>query len=217
MEKSKVAIIIPSKNEEKTVFDVVKDTKSFGTPIVIDDNSNDKTKEIKFEKDIIYIRNNSDLGYEKSLQIGFEIAEKNNYQYLITIDADGQHYTNDIPKIINLINNGNYLVIAERGKLQRISEYFFSFFYSVFYNIRDPLSGFKGYNVELFKDNNFIFDDNTLIGTKLLIRCIKKKYKLETFRTNTNPRKDKPRYGNALKSNFKIFRALLLNILYLLK
>ena len=217
MEKFKVAIIIPSKNEEKTIFDVVKRAKKIGTPIVIDDNSNDKTEEIKFDKNIIYIRNKINLGYEKSIQIGFEAAERNKYKYLITLDADGQHDTNDISKIINLLNKGNYLVIGERAQLQRVSEYFFSFFYSLFYNIRDPLSGLKGYNIELFKVNNNIFDNNTLIGTELLITCIKKKYKLAKFSINTYPRKDNPRYGNIFKSNFKIFRALLLNILYLLK
>jgi len=217
LEKFKVAIIIPSKNEEKTIFDVVKRAKKIGTPIVIDDNSNDKTEEIKFDKNIIYIRNKINLGYEKSIQIGFEAAERNKYKYLITLDADGQHDTNDISKIINLLNKGNYLVIGERAQLQRVSEYFFSFFYSLFYNIRDPLSGLKGYNIELFKVNNNIFDNNTLIGTELLITCIKKKYKLAKFSINTYPRKDKPRYGNIFKSNFKIFRALLLNILYLLK
>ena len=45
----------------------------------------------KLRLNIHYFKNNKNIGYERSLDKGFKIVLKKNYDLLITMDADGQH------------------------------------------------------------------------------------------------------------------------------
>ena len=119
MEKSEIAIIIPCFNEEKTIITVVKNASYYGIPIVVDDKSTDKSIENlnKIQSEIIIKSNDKNIGYEKTLQVGFEIAHKNGFKYAITLDGDNQFNHTDIGSLINKSNNFD-IVIAQRNKLQ---------------------------------------------------------------------------------------------------
>ena len=209
MERSEIAIVIPCFNEEKTIINVVENASLYGIPIVVDDNSTDKSirnlNQIK-EK-IIFKSNDTNIGYEKTLQIGFETAYKNDFKYIITLDADNQFNHTDIGRLISKSSNFD-IVIAQRNKLQRIAEKFFSIIFSLFFKIRDPLSGLKFYRMNLFFENNKVFDEKNLIGTELLCLSIRNKKKIATIEVETKEREDKPRYGSALSANIKIFVGL---------
>ena len=209
MEKSEIAIIIPCFNEEKTIITVVKNASCYGIPIVVDDKSTDKSIENlnKFQSEIIIKSNHKNIGYEKTLQVGFEIAHKNGFKYAITLDGDNQFNHTDIGSLINKSNNFD-IVIAQRNKLQRIAEKFFSIIFVSFFKIRDPLSGLKFYRMNLFLENNKVFDEKNLIGTELLCFSIKKRKKIGTIEVKTTERKDKSRYGGSLRANIKIFIGL---------
>ena len=209
MEKSEIAIIIPCFNEEKTIITVVKNASYYGIPIIVDDKSTDKSIENlnQIQSEIIIKSNDKNIGYEKTLQAGFEIAHKNGFKYAITLDGDNQFNHADIGSLINKSNNFD-IVIAQRNKLQRIAEKFFSIIFISFFKIRDPLSGLKFYRMNLFLENNKVFDSKNLIGTELLCFSIKKRKKIGTIEVDTTERKDKPRYGGSLRANIKIFIGL---------
>lgn len=211
MERSKVAIVIPAYNEEQTILAVIKKILVYGTPIIINDNSSDKTHELikycKFKK-IFYYKNLKNIGYEKSIQKGFELAIKNNFNYIITFDADNQHIPEDIKHIKNYFDKGYDVVVGERVAFQRFSEKVFSLIFRIFFNIKDPLTGLKGYRSEVFKKNNKIFDSNFLVGVELLIKALIQGNKVAKFNIKTFKRKGKSRYGQFFKGNLKILRAL---------
>jgi len=209
LEKSEIAIIIPCFNEEKTIITVVKNASYYGIPIIVDDKSTDKSIENlnKIQSEIIIKSNDKNIGYEKTLQAGFEIAHKNGFKYAITLDGDNQFNHTDIGSLINKSNNFD-IVIAQRNKLQRIAEKFFSIIFISFFKIRDPLSGLKFYRMNLFLENNKVFDSKNLIGTELLCFSIKKRKKIGTIEVKTTERKDKSRYGGSLRANIKIFIGL---------
>ena len=148
----KSAIIIPLYNEEKTIEKVLSNINDLNLNvdilIVNDNSSDDSLSRIQRARNIILINNKKNIGYEKSLKIGFIEAVKLKYKFLITMDADGEHNTSDIPKILKLLSQGNYLVTTNRQKKNRVSEYCLSYIFDLFFSIRDPLSGFKGYDVE---------------------------------------------------------------------
>ena len=181
MERSSLAIIVPTFNEEITIQKITNKILSYGVPIIIDDCSDDKSEQIinSMSQNVIKHRNKKNMGYEKSIQIGFEIAEVNNFNYVITFDADGQHSSEDIENIKNYLEKGFDIVIGERKYLQRFSEKIFSNFFIFFFNISDPLSGLKGYNMKIFRENNHIFDSKNLVGTELLIKSLIKKKKIK--------------------------------------
>ena len=81
MERSSLAIIVPTFNEEITIQKITNKILSYGVPIIIDDCSDDKSEQIinSMSQNVIKHRNKKNMGYEKkSIQIGFEIAEVNN-------------------------------------------------------------------------------------------------------------------------------------------
>jgi len=214
LERSKVAIIIPTYNEEATIVNIINKVEKYGVPIIINDCSSDKTQELINYQDnkVLYYKNPKNIGYEKSIQKGFEIAIKNNFDYLITYDADNQHFPEDILQIKLYLMEGNSIAIGERENFQRFSEKLFSKVFKFFFDIEDPLTGLKGYRSSLFKENDKVFDSNYLVGVELLIKALIKDRKIAKFKRRGNSR-----YGFFIKSNFKIIKEFFFFIILCLK
>ena len=211
MERSKIAIIIPAYNEAKTIGKVIKKVKYFGFPIVVNDCSTDGTAKILKKLKVKVLNNKKNLGYEKTLKRGLNFAKKKNFKFLITIDGDDQHNSSDIKKIINKLNK-NDVVYTIRNNLNRFSEKFFAFISLYLCEIEDPLSGLKGYKINIFKKYNFKNWDN-LFGSDLLLYAKLKGFKVEGIFTRIKKRKGVSRIGDSSYLNLKI----LLSIVYLFK
>lgn len=161
MNMSKHIIIIPAFNEAKNVGVVIKEIKrnSSDMPIlVVDDGSTDNTAFFAKEAGAIVVSLPSNLGYGAALQTGFKYAVKHKYDYLIYMDADGQHDPNSIPALLSEIqNNQNDIVIGSRflgdsnytaPALRRMGIAIFRVITSLVIkkNITDPTSGFRAIN-----------------------------------------------------------------------
>ena len=83
--------------------------------MIIDDFSPDGTSKVinEFQKNnsnIFLIKREHKAGLDTAHKIIYEYALKNNYDYLITMDADMSHDPNDIPKFLNEITNYDCVV-----------------------------------------------------------------------------------------------------------
>ena len=67
MGRYKLVILIPARNESKTIINVIKKIKKFGDILVIDDYSSDNTIKLLKNRKIKYLRNRYSLGYEKTI------------------------------------------------------------------------------------------------------------------------------------------------------
>jgi glycosyltransferase involved in cell wall biosynthesis len=211
LERSQIAILIPVYNEQKTILNVVNQVKKYGTPIIIDDASTDNSKRVIKQNKIIYFRNNNNLGYDKTLNIGFSKAKSLKFKYVITFDGDGQHHTKDLKRVIFYLNRYD-IVVGQRSKFQRFSESLFSKFSIFYYNIKDPLTGLKGYNIKVYNSLGY-FDKNKSTGTKLLFHAVQKKFKIKKININIKQRVGVPRFGNVVKSNLYIIRSIILALI----
>ena len=201
MERLKVAIIIPAYNEEKTIQSVIYPLNKLARLFVINDCSTDNTfKILKKYKNIIVINNKNNLGYEASLNKGFEKAYKMGFNYFITYDADNQFYHKDVIKVIKSFKKGFDLILCKRDKFQRYSEYLFFIISKLRYNIDDPLCGLKGYSKKVYKSLGY-FDKFNSSGTQLMFHAIKNKYKTKKIKIRTKKRKDNSRFGSGIKAN----------------
>ena len=210
MVRCELVIIIPAFNEESTIESVISSVSEFGKVLIIDDASTDKTAIRASISGAIVYSHKKNLGYDNALNTGFRIAASEGFKYIITMDADGQHDSASIIKIKNLLIDGFDLVVASRRKKQRFSEEIFSFCSSLRWSINDPLSGFKGYSISLYNSLGH-FDSYKSIGTELLFYALKNEFKVVEIEAKIKPRIGNSRFGNSLKTNLRILRAILLS------
>lgn len=209
MDRSDVAIIIPAYNEEKTIHTVVSQVLKYGKVIVVNDASSDNTPEEAEKAGAIVISHERNYGYDKALNIGFKTALEMECKYVITIDADGQHKPDLIEAYIDYLKNkGVFLILGIRPTKARFSEILMGIYFRMRFNVHDILCGMKGYNMELYKKNEG-FDHIGSIGTELSFVSLKQGYNTVEIPIPVLPRIDKPRFGNILKSNYRIMRALI--------
>ncbi len=210
MARRKLTIIIPAFNESLTILKAVKDTKKFGKVIVVDDASTDGTGPKAKKAGALVIRNKKNIGYDHSLERGLLYARKNNFYFAITFDADGQHLAKDLPKIINSLLKGNDLVLGIRNKIPRLAEKLSIKILNIFHNIKDPYCGLKAYRLSKLKKKKLVTYKST--GTEIALHLLKEGYNYNQVRITTKNRNDKPRFGNKLISNIKIFQSTIISL-----
>jgi glycosyltransferase involved in cell wall biosynthesis len=110
----KIAIIIPAYNEERTIANVIKNARPYGTVIVVDDCSRDSTASTAKKAGAVVLRHEKNRGLGGALRTGFAAALKRGFDVIITIDADGQHRAEEIPKFIAKVDEGYDFVLGRR-------------------------------------------------------------------------------------------------------
>jgi len=210
LEKNKVIILIPSHNEIKTLEKICLEIKKLSLKfLVIDDASNDGTLQWLKKKKINYIKNKKNIGYESSIITGINYIIKNfDLKYLITFDADGEHQTKDLIRVIKRLKHKNVdMVIGNRDRFNRLSEHILSFLFFIKFGVKDPLSGFKAYSVQkLKKIKNKINAKFYLVDIITLFKT--KNFSIKNIHIKTKRRTDKSRVGNILFTNIKILSLL---------
>ena len=208
MGRFKIAILICSYNEEKTIRNVVLEASKIGKVFLVDDCSQDKTKEKIDDLNIHYFKNNKNIGYERSLDKGFKIVLKKNYDLLITMDADGQHEIKSVKKIISRIKNFDIL-IGSRKKKNNFLEKILSFFSNKYLGIDDILCGLKAYRLKKFLKNKNKLQN--IIGTKYLFYGIINNLNISQVEISCKKRKvGRSRYYSNILNYIKILKLILI-------
>jgi len=197
-----LTILIPSFNEKENLKKIIKHKYDF---LIIDDFSQDNTKDLLKKNKIKYIRNTKNIGYEKSIIKGFKNIKKN-IDYVLTIDGDGEHPINNIKKILNFAKKNNAdLVVCNRNKFNRFLEKVFSYFFYIKYKIKDPLSGMKLYYMPSLKKilsktdkNNFLVD--------IITNSIKKKFIIKNYNISSQKKIGSSKIGNSIYVQIKLIK-----------
>lgn len=204
MGRSRLGIVVPARNEEKTIKKVIVSLKKYGDVLVVDDASTDKTSFIIKHLQTKFIKNKINLGYEATVQKGINYLLKKNYKYIATFDADGEH---DPKFLLNIKKIKNFdLLIGKRKKLNRFSEYFFSFIIKLFFGVHDPLSGLKVYNTNILK--NIQLTNENDFNTHIIFKIKNLNGKIIHKSLDVKKRKDSSRLGSTFKVNFNIITSL---------
>jgi len=121
MAEIKCCIIIATYNNDGTLDGVIRDTLRYCRDvIVVNDGSTDLTAAILQglpDVHCIVIPRNTGKGW--ALRKGFQYAIQQGYRYAITLDSDGQHFPEDIPRFVELIaNNPDAMIIGARNMIQ---------------------------------------------------------------------------------------------------
>lgn len=108
-------IIIPAYNEAKHIGHVVNQATEILPTMVIDDGSHDNTSIVAQNNGAQVFIQSPNQGKGEALKRGFSEALNRNCDFVITLDADGQHYVPEAAKFISLFEQKNYdLIIGFR-------------------------------------------------------------------------------------------------------
>jgi len=211
MDRSNTVIVIPAYNEESTIQAVIEDISIYGDVIIVNDSSIDNTAVIAKNGGAIVITHETNKGYESALSTGVSYATDNNYDYIITADADGELLPSGVPSVLSLLKNKAAIVVGIRSNKNRFIEAVFGFltFLLLKAHIVDPLCGMKGYSKKLCQSYG-LFDTRKMIGTELLAYAIRDKLVVKQVSIDVCKREGDSRYGNSLKSSIKICRTICL-------
>ena len=216
MEKDTL-IVIPTYNEIKSLKKILLKIFKKYNLLIIDDNSNDGTINFLKKKRINFIKNKKNNGYEKTVLKGLNYVCIKKFKYVITFDSDGEHDIKDLPRIIKKVKQDKYdLVISNRNRKNRIMEKFLSLITELRFNLSDPISGFKIYNVNKLKEINFK-NEKKLYLTDLVFFFIKKRYKICNIDIVSKKRLGQSKVGTVFSTNIKIFYIAILFLFSLFK
>ncbi len=115
---NQVSIIIPAFNEEEGIEKVLDQLKSLNLGkkseiIVVDDGSTDQTFKIASAKGTKVIRHEQNMGYGAALKTGIRHAKN---EIIVITDADGSYPINNIPTLLENMENADMVVGARIGK-----------------------------------------------------------------------------------------------------
>ena len=69
---------------------------------------------------------------------------------MVTLDADGEHKSFDILKIINQIKKNKFdIILGYRDKKRRFSERVMSYIFYLKFNVNDCLCGLKAFKIDI--------------------------------------------------------------------
>jgi len=176
----KILALIPAYNEEERIGKVVNKTLKYCDVIVIDDGSMDDTGKRAEEKGAFVIKHEKNRGKGDALITGFNYALKNNYDIIITLDADGQHDPSEIPNFLKKIDKYDIIIGARDFKEmpfpRSISNTITTFLLSLrtHQKIGDSQSGYRLIKTEVlrgldFKTERFILESELLVRAKCRI------------------------------------------------
>jgi glycosyltransferase involved in cell wall biosynthesis len=96
--------VIPAFNEENRIVPVIQAVRQYLPVLVVDDGSHDRTAEIAQACGAEVLRQVPNQGKGAALRAGFRFGLEHSNQAVITLDADGQHDPEEIPKFLSVYN-----------------------------------------------------------------------------------------------------------------
>lgn len=116
MNGAAILALIAAWNEGSRLRPVVEATQAFLPVLVVDDGSEDDTSAVAEAAGATVVRHAENQGKGVALMTGFDWALDNGYDAVVTLDADGQHDPNDIPKFLDAYEDGDGdLIIGKRN------------------------------------------------------------------------------------------------------
>ena len=153
-----ICVVIPTYNNAGTIADIVRRTLSVAHDvIVVSDGSTDGTLDIlRSIKGITIVACERNAGKGTALKRGFRKALEMGFAYAITLDADGQHFPEDIPAMLQANQkHPGALVVGQRKGLEKMERSAGSKFANAFGNfwfavqtghcLKDTQTGFRLY------------------------------------------------------------------------
>jgi glycosyltransferase involved in cell wall biosynthesis len=218
--KERVWVLIPAFNEASNIGTVLDEIAEYnlGGCIVVDDGSTDNTQEVARKRKVILLRHPVNQGVGAALRTGLTFAKQSNVEWVLQIDADGQHSLGSIPDLLTHVDAD--LTIGTRdwdkyrfSTARKSAQQFLLFTLRLngVKGVNDPTSGFRLFGkkaINFYSDSmppNFIGDT-----VEALILGSKKGLLIESQVVEMSPRQ----FGRSSHTGWRIVKAFLVACLY---
>jgi dolichol-phosphate mannosyltransferase len=213
---SRVTVVIPTRNEEGLIGEIVDAVRRYGDVLVVDGHSTDRTREIAAAHGARVILDN---GRGKGEAIRRSLEEPGG-EILVFIDADGSHEPRDIPALVAPIAAGDAdLVIASRGKggsdelhgtfgqfIRYVGSQLIMLAINYRWNVRlsDSQNGFRAIRRDVARSLD-LRSNLTTIEQEMLMRALKRGYRVSEIGSHEYER----RWGTSKVVVWKLWWAYL--------
>jgi len=214
----KCCVVIPAFREDKRIAEVVRQVaRHVPAVIVIDDGSDDATSEVAAKAGAVVLRHEVNKGKGAALDTGFEYARKNGFEAVITMDGDGQHEPDDVPRFVETYaQTGMPALVGNRMDdrrnmpfIRRMTNMYMSWLLSrkMGQHVPDTQCGYRLYKVDMIpqvfaQSGRFAAESEILmrisdLGLKIGAVPIKAVYRDE--KSKINPLRDAFRFFSMLR------------------
>lgn len=101
--KDDIWVFLPAYNEATVIRDIIKNLKSCGYAnlVVVDDGSTDNTYKFAQEEGAKILHLCLNRGVGAAIRAAILFAKKKNIEFMVFMDADGQHFPSEIEKLVD--------------------------------------------------------------------------------------------------------------------
>lgn len=206
-----ITALIPAFNEGRSIGDVVRKVRDHvDKVVVINDFSSDKTPLIAQYLGATVLNHSKNMGVGAAMQTGINYSKTTRPDIVVTLDGDGQHKPEDIPRIIQPILSGDAdFVLGSRflqgtpdmPLIKLLGNKFFASLIRILIGIKltDTQTGFRALNQKALM--NLDLEADYTYVQEMIIDLYVKKLKIVEVPITVLPRK----YGNS-KVALNIFK-----------
>ncbi|HWP48995.1 MAG TPA: glycosyltransferase family 2 protein [Candidatus Limnocylindrales bacterium] len=206
MQQKRICAVILARNEEKTIGEIIRNTKPLvDEVVVVDGHSTDNTRVIAEREGARVL-----LDHGKGKGDGIRTAiQQVDSDILVFLDADGSHDPNDIPRLVQpILDDEADLVVGSRGRggsdelhgdiqklLRMVGADLILIAINYRWNVRltDSQNGFRAIRTEVARALN-LKENITTIEQEMTMKCLKKGYRVGEVPTHEYAR----RYGKSV-------------------
>ena len=157
MKKNDLIVIVPTFNNPLTIEKVAHDVLDNGYALIIVDDGSDTpvSNIVTFQNQrMTILRHETNQGKGEAIISGAKEAQKQGFDYFISLDGDGQHLASQIEKIIGACDGKDQIIIGARNfeinnvpNGSKFGRWFSNFWacWDTEQTITDSLSGFRLY------------------------------------------------------------------------
>ena len=206
MDRSRLAVVIPCHNEAATLRGVVEGARAFGHVLVVDDRSTDTSREVATAAGAEVIAA-AVPGYDGALTTGLKAARDRGFDYVATIDADGEHDPAVLARVAEAFDAGAPLVCGIRPSPQRFAEHVAAVLGRLRFGVSDLFCGMKGYAAPAL-DAWMASGAPLTVNMAPAVMWRKANGRFAQVQVTGERRTGQPRFGRAVAANLALLRAL---------
>ena len=189
----RVLAIIPAYNEAGRVAPVITFARGFLPVLVVDDGSADETASVARATGAEVLVQQPNQGKGAALMAGFEYALAQDYEAVVTLDADGQHDPAEIQKFLTAYETtAADLIIGKRNfdgmpPLRRLANTLgeATFSWAIGQNVPDNQSGYRLLSRRLMVALGEGVEVGFEFELEMIVICVRQGYRLESVPIRT--------------------------------